>query len=212
MISKFQFITQGDIEGVSHSQLAENACRGGCDWVQLRMKNVSDQAWLSEGLATQKVCKEYNSTFIINDNVLLAKEINADGVHLGKTDMSPVEARIILGEGFLIGGTANNLNDVKNLVKAQVDYIGLGPYRFTATKENLSPVLSQSDFLEIVKYLESISSSIPVVAIGGILVDDIKSILKMGIYGVAVASVVSKSQNSVIITSQFIQEIQKTVV
>ena len=112
MISKLHYITQ-EVEGHSHYALAEWACLGGADWVQLRVKNKSYNEYLDIALKTEAVCRKYHAKLIINDNVKIAKAIKADGVHLGKKDMHPKEAREFLGSGYIIGGTANNFEDIK---------------------------------------------------------------------------------------------------
>src|ERR1700758_5408380 len=112
MILKLQYITQ-DVEGKSHMQLAEEACIAGVGWIQLRLKNKAEEEVKKIAIATQDVCIKNNARLIINDNVSLVKEIGADGVHLGKEDMNPVEARKILGNNFIIGGTANTFEDIK---------------------------------------------------------------------------------------------------
>src|SRR4051812_38138646 len=96
MITEIQYITQ-HIENVSHAELAEEACKGGINWIQLRVKNFSIDEVRRIALETKAVCKKYGATFIVNDHVQLAKEVDADGVHLGMEDMSPEEARRILG-------------------------------------------------------------------------------------------------------------------
>src|ERR1700758_3328524 len=112
MISKLQYITQ-DVEGKSHQQLAEEACTVGADWVQLRVKSKSAIEWKKIAMEAVTICNKHKAKLIINDNVSLAKEIGAHGVHLGKEDMNPVEARKILGNNFIIGGTANTFEDIK---------------------------------------------------------------------------------------------------
>jgi thiamine-phosphate pyrophosphorylase len=194
MISKLQYITQ-DMPGKTHSQLAEEACAGGIDWVQLRLKNKTDEEIKKIAIETQNVCIKNNARLIINDNVALAKEIGADGVHLGKQDMHPVQARKILGDSFIIGGTANTFEDIKMLAEAGVDYIGLGPFRFTSTKEKLSPIVGIEGYKTIIAQCEAENIRIPVIAIGGINAGDVSEILETGIYGVAVASVISFSEN-----------------
>lgn len=203
MISRVQFITQGDIEGKSHAQLAEQACVGGIDWIQVRVKDTEYQIWKDEAVAVQEVCRRYGASLIINDNPELVKEIGAKGVHLGKQDMPPQQARDFLGDSFIIGGTANELDDVKKLVEAKVDYIGLGPYRFTTTKKNLSPVLSADNYKEIFDYLNAVGSDIPVVSIGGIVPRDLLKIQDLGFHGVAIASVISKAENPVDVAKEF---------
>jgi len=194
MISKLQYITQ-EVAGRTHAQLAEEACAGGVDWVQLRVKNKSQSEWKKIALETLAVCKKHNAKLIINDNVALVKEICADGVHLGKEDISTAEARKILGNNFIIGGTANTFEDVKMRAAAGVDYIGLGPFRFTSTKEKLSPILGIQGYTAITNQCREQKISIPIISIGGITANDVDEILKTGIYGVAVASMITNSKN-----------------
>jgi len=194
MIEKLQYITQ-HLNGKSHSEMAETACRSGVRWVQLRMKDVSFEDYLNEAKRTREICKKYGAKLIINDHVEIAKVVNADGVHLGKTDIDPAKARSILGQKFIIGGTANTLEDIFELHEKGVDYVGLGPFRFTATKKNLSPVLGLEGYRKIIAILCENGIGLPVIAIGGIQTEDIKEIVNTGIYGVAIASLINKSEN-----------------
>lgn len=194
MISRLHYITQ-QLKNVSHADLAKSACQAGIDWVQLRVKNRSYNDQLEIAQSTKEICKHYDAKLIINDNVKLAKEINADGVHLGKTDMDPVEARSVLGPDFIIGGTANTFEDIERLAKAKVDYIGLGPYRFTVTKENLSPILGLEGYRLILKKCNESGVNIPIISIGGIKSGDIKLLRTTGVYGVAVSSAINLSDN-----------------
>lgn len=191
MISRLQYITQ-DTDKFSHTELVEFACEGGVNWVQLRVKNKSKGELLSIANEVKQICKSHNATFIVNDHVWLAKEIEADGVHLGMQDMSPKEARKMLGPGFIIGGTAHNLEEVKYQIENDVDYIGIGPYRFTSTKNDLSEILGLTG---IDKILQEVKTKIRFIAIGGIKVDDISSLLNRGIYGVAVSSAINLEEN-----------------
>ncbi|WP_255474237.1 thiamine phosphate synthase [Pontibacter qinzhouensis] len=205
-IAKLHYITQV-LNGKSHAETAEEACAAGADWVQLRVKDQPYELWKEEALQTQAICKTYGSTFLINDNVRLAAEIDADGVHLGKTDMSPVEARELLGADKIIGGTANTFEDVQQLVAAGVDYIGLGPFRFTSTKENLSPILGLSGYGLLLHQCQMAGIKTPIVAIGGILAADIAPLLATGVYGVAVSSVINKAEDKEQVIQQFRQEL-----
>jgi thiamine-phosphate pyrophosphorylase len=190
MISKFHYIT-GDLTDFTHYQLAEEACKGGAGWIQLRMKNKSFEDFLKIALKTKNICKKYNAKLIINDNVPIAKEIKADGVHLGKNDMHPDDAREILGEKFIIGCSSNNFEDIMELSEHKIDYIGLGPYRFTMTKENLSPVLGIEGLRRIMFNCKTAGISIPVIAIGGINFNDIIKILNSGVHGIAISSAIN---------------------
>ncbi len=191
-ISKLQFITNNTTN--SHIEVLEKACIGGIDWVQLRVKNVSEQKYIFEAKKAKNICANYNVKLIINDNVVVAKTVNADGVHLGKNDMSPQKAREILGEKFIIGATANTIDDIICLSKMPIDYIGLGPYRFTTTKKKLSPVLCVDGYNKIFEQLPN-NFSIPIIAIGGIEIEDIKPLMQTKISGIAFSGMLTKSDN-----------------
>ena len=186
MISTLQYISQG--EGIAqHLQNIQKVCDWGCDWIQLRLKNVSDREYIQAGIKARKICEENGARLIINDKVEIAAEVDADGVHVGKKDVAPSLARAALGRDKLIGGTANTYEDVVNLVAQEVDYIGLGPYRFTRTKAPLSPVLGLEGYSDILKRLTQGQIDIPVIAIGGIVMDDIKDLRSTGVHGIAVS-------------------------
>lgn len=177
------------------------ALEGGCRWVQLRVKNATIDEVRPLAVEAQKMCKEAGATFIIDDHVALVKEIGADGVHLGKLDMPVAEARKILGPGFIIGGTANTFEDVEMHWKAGADYIGCGPFRFTTTKQNLSPILGLEGYRDIVSRMRAADmrnakgEPLPIVAIGGITADDIADIMQTGVTGIALSGTVLRADN-----------------
>lgn len=184
-----QFITHHN-EHYSYLDSAMLALKGGCRWIQLRMKDVSDKEFLNIAETTQSLCRKYNAVFIIDDHVDIALKIKADGVHLGKNDMPADEARNILGNGFIIGGTANTFEDIERLYCDGVDYIGCGPFRFTTTKKNLSPILGLSGYENIVNRMKAAGITTPVVAIGGIENEDIHQIMQTGINGIALSGAI----------------------
>ena len=173
------------------------ALAGGCRWVQLRMKDATDDEIRPVALEAQKLCKEAGATFIIDDHVELVKEIQADGVHLGKMDMPIADARKILGEDFIIGGTANTFEDVKSHYEAGANYIGCGPFRFTTTKKKLSPVLGLDGYRQIVSQMRQAGISLPIVAIGGITAEDIPDIMQTGVTGIALSGTVLRATDPV---------------
>ncbi|MBI4929366.1 MAG: thiamine phosphate synthase [Bacteroidetes bacterium] len=205
MISRLHYITQ-DLPDFSHSQLAEFACKGGADWIQLRVKNKTYDEWLKIAEEVKLVCKKFGATLIINDNVIIAKEISTDGVHLGKEDMNPKEARKILGNNFIIGGSTNTMEDVKWQMANGCDYIGLGPFRHTTTKEKLNPILGLDGIKTIA---EKFGDKIPMIAIGGIKLEDVESLMQSGIHGVAVSSAINLSENKTDATNKLIHELHK---
>lgn len=173
------------------------ALEGGCRWVQLRMKDATPEEILPIALEAQKLCKAKDATFIIDDHVELVKKIGADGVHLGKLDMPVGEARKILGDGFIIGGTSNTFEDIAMHAAAGADYIGCGPFRFTTTKKNLSPVLGLEGYQTLVAKMKEQGLNLPIVAIGGINAEDIPSIMRTGVSGIALSGTVLRAENPV---------------
>jgi len=193
-ISNLQFITNQYSENTIIEQIQE-ACKASCKWIQLRLKNMPDKEIVKIAIEAQKICKYYNAVLIINDYAHLVKSTKVDGVHLGKNDMSPTQARKLLGNKYIIGATANSIDDVLNLYKQEVDYIGLGPFRFTSTKKNLSPILGIQGYRDVISVMKKKNIQTPIMAIGGIKVDDINNILDTGISGIAVSSVVANTDN-----------------
>lgn len=187
IISKIQYISQGK-NPEEHLKNIENVCQSGIHWVQLRMKNTDEKIFLKTAKSAQKICKEHRCVFIVNDNIKIAKYLNADGLHLGQKDISIQKARDILGIQKIIGATANSLVEIEKLPLKKINYIGLGPFAFTKTKKNLAPILGIKGYEKIVPLVKNI----PLIAVGGIAEQDIKPILKTGIYGIAVSSLFSK--------------------
>lgn len=183
---ELQFISHYN-ERYSYADSIRLALEGGCRWVQLRMKEATDEEVRSVALEVQWMCAEAGATFIIDDRVALAKELHADGVHLGKNDMPIFEARALLGSEYIIGGTANTFADVKAHAEAGADYIGCGPFRFTTTKKGLAPVLGLQGYRDIVRQMTEANIRLPIVAIGGITAADIPDIMQTGVTGVALS-------------------------
>jgi thiamine-phosphate pyrophosphorylase len=149
--------------------------------------------------------------YIINDNVYLAKKMDADGVHLGLTDMSVLEARQILGETKIIGGTANTFEDVLQRTVENCDYIGLGPFQFTATKEKLSPILGLEGYRSIIEKMKAKNIQIPIYAIGGIALESVESLMETGIHGIAVSGVITQSENPLQLITQLNEKLYVTI-
>ena len=187
---------------------AEAACAGGVRWIQLRIKNASPEVWEQAARATLLVCRRYNAVLIINDNPALARAIGADGVHLGKADMSPAEARRLLGADFIIGGTANSFADIEQLTAAGANYIGLGPFRFTTTKQNLSPILGLTGYHTLLAQVRTTGSAVPIVGIGGIALADVPALLATGLHGVAVSGAITHAADPVAAATSFVHHIQ----
>jgi thiamine-phosphate pyrophosphorylase len=195
MIS-LQFITH-QTEKYSYLESACMALEGGCKWIQLRMKEATPGQVKAVALKLKPFCEEHEAILVIDDHVELAKELELDGVHLGKMDMPVAEARRLLGEGFIIGGTANTFEDVQALYVAGADYVGIGPFRFTTTKKNLSPVIGIDGYQSIIQQMKQANILLPTVAIGGIAYEDIPAILATGINGIALSGAILQAESPV---------------
>jgi thiamine-phosphate pyrophosphorylase len=194
---KLQFITH-HTDKYSYIDSARIALEGGCRWIQLRMKSASEELFEETALIVQKMCREHGATFIIDDNVELVKRIGADGVHLGKNDMPISEAHKILGDGFIIGSTVNSFEDIVNVLRtATPDYFGCGPFRYTTTKQNLSPILGVEGYRAIIEQMRYHNIDIPLIAIGGITKADIPAIMACGVSGIALSGSILNAQDPI---------------
>jgi len=185
-IDQLHFISQ-QTEQSGHIEGIKQALDAGCKWIQLRIKRQREEFVTESALQAKTLCDLYNARLIINDYPQAARDADAYGLHLGLKDMPLPLARTIAGPDMIIGGTANTFSDVLLRVQEGADYIGLGPYRFTATKENLSPILGLSGYQNIMQQVSAAGISIPVIAIGGIQQDDVPALLDTGVYGIAIS-------------------------
>lgn len=191
-----QYISNSNAK-YSHLQGIRLALAGGCRWIQLRMKDCADDEIIPVAKQVKELCREYCAKFVIDDNVEIAKLLDLDGVHLGKNDMPVAEARILLGENKILGGTANTFEDVERIYRDGADYIGCGPFRFTTTKKRLAPILGLEGYRSITSRMKSAGIDIPMVAIGGIKAGDIKDIMQTGVDGIALSGSVLNAENPV---------------
>ncbi|MCF0166857.1 MAG: thiamine phosphate synthase [Bacteroidales bacterium] len=185
-MTEVQFITHFT-DKISYEASVVLALRGGCRWIQLRMKDAQTEEIVQTARRLRKLCDEAGATLILDDHVELVRLTKADGVHLGRNDMPIRKAREILGGNCIIGGTANSFEDVKRIYEEGADYIGCGPFRYTTTKKNLSPLLGLKGYSEILGKMKAEGINIPVVAIGGIGFEDIPALKKTGIDGIAIS-------------------------
>ncbi|WP_282179984.1 thiamine phosphate synthase [Maribacter stanieri] len=193
MIPTLHYISQGSTPK-EHLENIQKACSSGAELVQLRLKKQTEKVVLETAQQAREITSKFQVLLIINDHYKIAAAVKADGVHLGKLDSCPTKARKKLASWQLIGGTANTLEDCKTLIHKKVDYIGLGPFRFTKTKENLSPVLGINGYLTL---LEELKTAIPVIAIGGIVIDDVSALMKTGVHGIAISGEITRNFNSI---------------
>lgn len=192
MIDRLHYISQVPRSG-SQLRAISQALDAGCKWVQLRMKDQPLELILEYAIEANRLCNQHGAKLLVNDHPEIALKAGAYGIHLGLQDMSLTKAREIVGQKMIIGGTANTLLHVEQRIAEGADYIGLGPYRFTTTKKNLSPILGWEGISAIMQSLGA--ESIPVIAIGGILPEDLSAIMQTGVHGVAVSGAITFAAN-----------------
>lgn len=201
-----QFITNPS-DKYSLAEEVQMAIEGGCRWIQLRMKDASDEEVREAAMEIIPMCRETDTFLIIDDRVELVNELKVSGVHLGKEDMDPLEAREILGPHAIIGVTANTAADIIRFKGKDVDYVGLGPFRHTTTKKNLAPVLGLEGYSSIVEEVRQAGVELPIVAIGGITINDVEAIMNTGVNGVAVSGAIINAPDPVEYTQQILNKL-----
>lgn len=178
-------ITQDNLP-LTHVEQARQLCAAGAKWIQLRMKHAERATWLGTAADVVEVCRSHDAICVINDSVAVALASGADGVHLGRADGNWQEAREKLGPRRILGGTVNNRDDAQRAAEADcLDYVGVGPWRFTANKQNLAPILGADGIRALVRQLDGL----PAWAIGGIEAEDLSAVRATGATGAAVSSV-----------------------
>ncbi|MDO5383596.1 MAG: thiamine phosphate synthase [Rikenellaceae bacterium] len=197
-----QLISDGDIS------VAAQFLDAGGRWIQLRMKDASAEVIVCRGKEMLALCRKRRAVLVVNDAPQLAVAIGADGVHLGQADMPPIEARRIIGDGAVIGSTANTFEQIAARNDGETDYVGLGPFRFTTTKKNLSPVLGTEGYRTILGRMRTENIPLPVVAIGGIELPDIPQIMRTGVDGIALSGAIARADSPATTTANFLNAIR----
>lgn len=203
-MEKLQFITDAiDADETTRQALA--AIEGGCRWVQIRMKDADDAEVLDAARRIIPFARKHGTTVVLDDRGHLVAKSGADGVHIGKEDMPPEEARRILGTDKIIGVTVNSLEDILSVDKRLIDYMGMGPFRFTTTKKRLAATLSLDGYRRILSEARNRGIDTPVVAIGGITLGDVPELMSTGINGIAVSGAISRAENQTEATRHFME-------
>lgn len=167
----------------------QEALDGGATCIQLREKQLDDKTFLQEAIEIQKLCKEYHVPFIVNDNVEIAKDMHADGIHVGQSDMEALDVRKELGKDVILGVSAQTVEQAKKAEAHGADYLGVGAVFPTGSKDDADDVSHET----LKAICEAVS--IPVIAIGGITQDNVKELAGSGIVGIAVISAIFAQQH-----------------
>lgn len=198
------FITHPS-ERYTIAEEVQMALEGGCRWIQLRLKDATDEEFRETAAEVIPLCKEAEAILVFDDRVDMVREMGVHGVHLGKEDMPPREARELMGPEAIIGVTANTAADILRMRGVDVDYVGLGPFRHTITKARLAPILGLEGYSKIVAEVASTGMELPIVAIGGITEDDIIPLLKTGVSGIAVSGSIINADDPVEATRRMVE-------
>ena len=200
IIPKLHYISQGS-SPKEHLTNIQNACTSGAELVQLRLKNISKKEILKTAKAAREITSHFQTRLLINDHYKIAKEVKADGVHLGKRDTCPTIVRAYLYTWQLIGGTANTLQECETLIEKDIDYISLAPFRLATNKDKLPPVLGLNGYTSITEILKT---ETPILGFGGITTEDVTDILETGISGIAVSEEITHNFNTIRIFNQLL--------
>lgn len=175
---------------MSYKQQVELACLGGADIIQFRDNSLSDRDFLVTAFELKEICKKYNVLFTVNNRVDIARIVDADGVHVGQKDIPVKYARKILGKSKIIGLSASTLEQAKEALSEDINYIGHGAIYSTDTKQD-----TVTRGLSVLKNIKQICKDIPVIAIGGIDKTNVEDVIKAGADGVAVVKAVCGAED-----------------
>ncbi|MFP6899751.1 MAG: thiamine phosphate synthase [Opitutales bacterium] len=174
-----------DRSETGHVEQVEALCVAGARWIQFRMKGADLAEWISVARPVVEVCRRHAVTLIVNDSIEVALAAGADGVHLGRDDCHPSEARRLLGPDAIVGATAHDRDEVRQAVASGVvDYLGVGPFRSSPTKGDFLPPLKEPELGSLLE----LAGDLPAVVIGGVTPLDVTNLISRGAHGVAVCS------------------------
>ena len=188
-ISRFHYLTQ-DLPGRSHTEQAQIACEAGANWVQYRCLSKADDEMIAEIHQIAAICDDWGATLILTNHYHLLDKVDAQGVHMEDPDADLAAIRRIISDEKTLGASATNIDGLLRLQNSGVvDYCGYGPFAHTDTKLNNNPLLGYEGY----RALERLPVDLPVIAVGGIQLKDVEPLLRTGIYGIAVSSVINLS-------------------
>jgi len=203
-IGRLHVLTDTELQSrFSHVELARMAIKGGADTIQFRQKTASTREMIEICREIKRLCEDSDVTFIVNDRVDVAIASEADGVHLGQEDFPIPLARKLLGKTRIIGGSAVTLEEAQECLSEGADYIGFGPVYPTTSKDDAGPVTGIELLKEVVNAI-----SIPIIAIGGVTVENTPEVMRAGTQGIAVISAVCCQENPEQATKELSQALQ----
>ncbi|MEJ7557168.1 MAG: thiamine phosphate synthase [Pedobacter sp.] len=193
-IEKLQFITH-DIEQHSHIDQARIACEAGAKWIQYRCLTKSDDELLKDINVIAELCDDWGATLIVTDHIHLNGKADIQGFHIEDMDADFQKLRDELGEATTIGGSSNTIEGLIRLALEGADYAGFGPFKVTTTKPNNAPLLGVTGYENAVTILKQRNIQLPVLAVGGVTLNDIDDLMATGIFGIAASSAINQAEN-----------------
>lgn len=203
-----QYITNTECK-VSVTEQIREVLAGGCRWIQIRMKEATDDEVRAVVDEVKDECLDKEAFLLLDDRVELAKTLEVTGVHLGKNDMPPSQARMQLGAAAVIGATANTGADIMAVAALDIDYFGFGPFQFTTTKKNLAPMLGFEGLRNLCAVLRDNRIDKPCVAVGGIRLDDVEALMATGVNGLAVSGAIAYAKDIAKETERFLDALKQ---
>ena len=191
-IEKLQFITH-DIPALTHVEQAQIACGAGAKWIQYRCLTKDDAALLEDISQIAEICDDWGATLIVTDHVHLNGKADIQGFHMEDMDADFIKLREELGEAITIGGSSNTLEGLLRLAAEGVDYAGFGPFSVTTTKPNQAALLGVSGYADAMQILRDRQITLPVLAVGGVQLEDIEDLMATGVFGIAASAAINQA-------------------
>lgn len=206
-ISKFHYLTQ-DLPYRTHIEQAEIACKAGANWIQYRCFSKPENELIQEIHQIASICDDWGATLILTDHYHLLDQVDAQGVHIEDMNADFSAIREIISDEKTLGASANTIEDIQRIyASGAVDYAGCGPYSVTKTKPNDYPLLGVNGYQEIADKMTGLGINLPLLAVGGINLEDTEALLSTGIYGIAVSAAVNQSDAPGIMIREFYKKI-----
>ena len=206
-ISKFHYLTQ-DLPHRTHIEQTEIACKAGANWIQYRCFSKADEDLIQEIHHVASICDDWGATLILTDHYHLLKQVDAQGVHMEDMHANFAAIRELISDEKTLGASANTLADIQRIdASGVVDYAGYGPFSVTKTKPNDYPLLGIDGYKKIADKMTELGINLPLIAVGGINLEDAEALASTGIYGIAVSAAVNSSDLPGIMIREFYKKI-----
>lgn len=193
-IEKLQFITH-DIEQHTHIAQAQLACEAGAKWIQYRCLSKNDDELLAEINFIAEICDDWGATLIVTDHIHLKGKADIQGFHIEDMNADFIALRKQIGEEYTLGGSANTVENLIRLAEEGADYAGFGPFKLTTTKPNNSPLIGLNGYVDALEKLSAKKIELPILAVGGVALEDVTSLIATGVYGIAASSAINQAED-----------------